>query len=411
MAQRGRPKGSTKKRNDNSVSVLNFEKQIANTPVTKTDSIYGIVKYGEKNTYPYDLLSLYTQSVTMNACVEFAVNAIIGDGIDYDAMGEDFQNPNYYTTWDSLIRSLAWDFIMYNAFAFQVIKNNDDRTYSFFHQAIDTIRLEEADEDGVVNNAYICKDWTQPTKYPPVKVPMFGFQEEKTIRRGEVYLFYFHRYNAVNNYYGLPTYIGGLNAIQAEAQYELFDLKSITNGFTPSGAITLPQVETDEERNQILRNITNMFTGAENANNLLITFRTNNEDKPIEYTPFSMAMNNVNLYDSANERTINRIMAAFKIPSKALIGFPADNTGFSNSGEYLESAFALYNVNVANNNRNEILSIINNMFAMNGVEVEIQLKPLKYRIDEEPQKSTNAQPSDEEGVNEDEAIEREGNTI
>lgn len=410
--RRGRPKGSTNKPKNAGVNVMMFEKQIENAPITKKNTQYNIIQYGSKNLYPYDLISLYNTSVTMKACVDFATNAICGEGIDLEAMklnDDDIHNPNYYTSWNEFIRALAFDFTLYSAFAFQVIRNRDGKTYSFFHQPIETIRLEEFDEDGVINNAYISKDWSAPVKYPPVKLPMFGFQSEKQIPMGQPYLFYHRQYNPVNAYYGLPTYTSALNCIQAEAQFQLQNLKSITNGFTPVGVITLPQVETDEERQAIIANITNMFTGAQNSNTLMITFRNNIEDKPVEFTPFTYSSENINLYADANERTINWIMAGFKIPSKALIGYPADNTGFSNSGEYMESAFALYNVNVANNNRKEILDVINSLFKMNGVDIEIILKPLNYRITDSSSTATSAPVAEER--TEDEVDEREDNTI
>ena len=401
-----------KKITNAALKVLNFDRQIDNAPITKTNTMYNIVNYGERNDYPTHLISLYNTSVTMKACADFATNAIIGEGIDLDAMQTDsgnLQNPNYYTSWTEFVRALAFDFTLFSAFAFQIIKNKDGKTYSFFHQPIETVRLEEFDEDGVINNAYICKDWSNPTKYPPVKMPMFGFQDDKVIPTGEPYLFYHKQYNPVSPYYGLPTYTSAINCIQAEAQYQLYDLKTITNGFTATGALTLPEVETDEERNAIIRDITRLFTSAENANSILISFRRNPEEKGVEFTPFVQQSSNVDLYNGANERTVNRIMAGFKIPSKALIGFPADNTGFSDSGAYLESAFALYNVNVANNSRREILDVINNMFKMNGVETKIVLKPLSYRIQEGNTPSENV--SGTEPVNEDDATEREDGTL
>ena len=104
-------------------------------------------------------------------------------------------------------------------------------------------------------------------------------------------------------------------------------------------------------------------------------------------------------------------MAGWKIPSKALIGYPADDTGFSNSGEYLESAYALYNVNVANNARRELLDVINTLFKANGVDIEIMLKPLRYKIDDAQTKvSTNEQPNGETQT-EEEVTEREEDTI
>lgn len=412
----GRPKGSTKKTpsNRNGVYITAFEKQIENAPITKTNALYGIINYGQDNCYPFKLIDLYNTSVTHKACCDFSTNAICGEGIDWERMKfntDDLQNPNYYMGWNEFIRALAFDFSLYSAFAFQIIKNKDGKTYSFFPQPIETIRLEEMDEEGVINNAYLCKDWSATGKYQPIKIPMFGFQNEKEIPKGVPYLFYHKQWNPVNAYYGLPIYASALNCIQTEAQFQIYDLRAVVNGFTPVGAITLPQVADDKERQAVINNITKMFTGSDSANSLVITFRDNIEEKPIEFTPFQQNVTNVNLYADSNERTINRIMAAWRIPSKSLVGFPVDSTGFSDSGAYMESAYALYNVNVANNNRREILDVINQLFKMNGVDVEIVLKPLRYKIDDAQTTLPTENKPNGETKTEDEVEEREDNTI
>ena len=419
-----RPKGSLNKttilkmQQQNSkgggVRVMNFDKQIENSAIVRPNALYGIMNFGVDNLYPYKLINLYNTSVTHKACCDFSTNAIVGEGIDWESMqvkNGDIPNPNYSMGWNEFIRSLAFDFSLYSAFAFQIIKNKDGRTYSFFPQPIETVRVEEADEDGVINNAYICKDWSATGKYPPIKIPMFGFQSEREIPKGVPYLFYHRQINPVNFYYGLPIYSSAINAIQAEAQYQTFDLKNIVNGFTPVGCLTLPEVETSEERDAIIKNITSMFSGAENSNALMVTFRNNIEDKGVEFVPFTQKTQSADLYANANERTINRIMAAWKIPSKALIGYPADNTGFSDSGAYMESAYALYNVNVANNARREILDVINQLFQMNNVDVEIVLKPLRYKIDDAQTTLPTQNKPQDEAKDEEEVEERENDTI
>lgn len=396
------------------VSIMHFDKQIENSAIVRPNALYGIMNFGVDNLYPYKLINLYNTSVTHKACCDFSTNAIVGEGIDWETMqvkNGDIPNPNYSMGWNEFIRSLAFDFSLYSSFAFQIIRNKDGRTYSFFPQPIETVRVEEADEEGVINNAYICKDWSATGKYPPIKIPMFGFQDDKEIPKGVPYLFYHRQINPVNFYYGLPIYSSAINAIQAEAQYQTFDLKNIVNGFTPVGCLTLPEVETSEERDAIIKNITSMFSGAENSNALMVTFRNNIEDKGVEFVPFTQKSQSADLYANANERTINRIMAGWKIPSKALIGYPADNTGFSDSGAYMESAYALYNVNVANNARREILDVINQLFQMNNVDVEIVLKPLRYKIDDAQTTLPTENKPQDEAKDEEEVEERENDTI
>lgn len=136
----GRPKGSTTKKTNLSkgggVSIMQFDKQIENAPICRTNAQYDIVQWGSKNLYPFDLINLYNTSVTHRACIDFATNAIIGEGIDWEKIGiksGDIPNPNYSMSWNQFIRALSFELCLYSGFAFQVIKNKDNKTYSFFH--------------------------------------------------------------------------------------------------------------------------------------------------------------------------------------------------------------------------------------------------------------------------------------
>lgn len=375
-----RTKGSKNLPKDNGLYTLKFEKQIENTPVSR-NSNRGWVNYGIKNLYPFDLLNLYAQSVTHRACCDFAVNSIVGNGVDYDAMkakNVDIITPNYYEDWNTFLRKISLDFIIYGSFAFQIIKNKDGKTYSIYHQPYETVRLSPFDEDGVITSAWICDDWSSVGKYPPKELPMFGFQEDETIQRGQPYLYVYRAYTPQNVYYSAPVYSSALNAIQAEIEFQRYDLKAITNNFVPSGMLELAPVESERDKQDIIDNINRMFVGSDAVNSLMITFGNGTEESPVKFTPFTTNSANVNLYEASNERTINRIMTAHRISSKALIGLPMDSTGFSNEGSLLETAYALYNITVGNHNRQIILNTINNVFKLNGVDVELILKPLSF---------------------------------
>ena len=83
--------------NKNGVSIMKFEKQIQNAPITKLNTQYGIINYGLDNCYPYKLIDLYNTSITHRSCIDYACNAIVGDGIDWDSMkikNGDIPNPN-----------------------------------------------------------------------------------------------------------------------------------------------------------------------------------------------------------------------------------------------------------------------------------------------------------------------------
>ena len=385
--KKGRPKGSQNKpkiisKNNSSVISIKMEKQVEGMARTN-NSNRGWINWGNRNDYPLQLSNLYYNSPIHQSCVDFAVSAIVGGGVDYEKMklnGQEEMRPNYMESWDSFIEKIALDYILYGAYAFQIIKNKDNKTYSFYHQPFSDVRCSPKDEDGVITSYWVSSDWTALSKYPPVELPAFGFQEDEEIAQGKTYLFVSTSYSPDLLYYQTPRYISSIKSIQGDIELQRYDLRSITNNFSASGILTMNRIDDDEERKMVLENIESIFQGSDNANSLMVTFKDNDSDNPVTFTKFDKDVNNVNLFESNNERTIAKIIAAHRIPSKQLIGFSSENAMLGGTGNELNVAYNLYNKTVANKNRRAIVSTINKMFKLNGVDVELSLKPLSFSV-------------------------------
>ena len=392
MAKRGRPKGSIKKEPIATYMLqTNFEKQMEGAPINK-NSNRGWVNWGNRNDYPIKLSELYFNSIVHKSCVDFGVTAILGDGVDYQSMNmnETEVMPNNLQTWDELIRCLALDYILYGSYAFQIIRNKDGRTFSYYHQPISSVRCSPRDEEGNITSYWLCQDWTATGKYPPIEIPRFGFQEEETINSGKPYLFVYESYTPDLDYYTTPKYVGGIKAIMTELELIRYDLRAVKNNFSANGFLVLPRVESDEERRELLNNIKNSFVGADNANSLVVTFSNGdeNDSNVAKFVKIDKDSNNVNLFSESNNRNIDRIVTAHRIPSKALIGMPIDGATLGGGGNEVNVAWNLYNKTVATEYRNAILTTINKMFALNGVDTQLILKPLDFNLTDEEDKVT-----------------------
>lgn len=367
-------------KHSNGLFLTKLEKQIEGSAVTKRSS-GGWVNYGQRNNYPNFLLNLYNQSPTHRACINFGVQSILGNGVDYESMRLDGSQviPNYYQSWDELIKNIALDYMLYGSFAVQIIKNKDDKTYSYWHMPIDKVRWSAYDEDGQISSYWISNDWTATATNVPFEIEAFDMRDENKIQMGKPYLYVYRQYSPTMNYYTQPHYQAGIKAIQSEIEYVNFDLKSTVNGFTPSGLLVLNEVETDEQRQAIIKDVTNMFQGSDNANSLMITFRSNVDENKPEFVPFTTNQGNVNLYASANERTVSRILASHQIPNASLVGMPdVGQTGFASEADKLETAYRLYNKLTGNANRMAVIKTLNQMFKMNGIDTEVVMKPLSF---------------------------------
>ena len=364
-----------KKLGDNSVMLnINMEKQIPNAPTCRLNP-QGFINWGNINDFPQLLTGLYYSSSTHKSCVDFLVTAICGESIDTDSM-----MPNYGETWDSFINKLAMDLVLFGGYSFQVIMNKDGKTYSFFHEPFNNVRCGKPDEDGNISEMWVCKDWTETAKNRPFVLPRFGFNEDERIEKGKAYLFYYSRYSVDSEYYPLPHYYSALKAIQTEAELLRYDLKSVLNNFSANGVVALDRIDDEKERKQVIDGIQKMFTGAENSNTVMITFKNNSEDNPVTFTPFDKDISNVNLFADNNSRTVDRILSAHRIANPTLIGLPNSGTGFANEGALLEASFNLLNKTIINNMRKEITMTINKMFKINGVNDTIKITPLSFNL-------------------------------
>lgn len=376
-----RTKGSLNKpKTTSGFEVIKFEKHIDGTPITR-DSSQGWISWGLKNDMPNQLLNLYNESPTHHAAINFGVQSIVQNGLDYDAMKLDGTQifPNYQYSWDALIRYIALDYLLYGSYAIQIIKNKNNKTFSFYHMPMEKVRCSPYDEDGVITSYWISSDWTALGQNPPFEIDAIDMRDESVIERGKPYIYVFKNYDPSMTYYQSPLYSAGIKAIQSESEFVTFDLKHIVNGFTAAGVLTLPEVETDEQKRAIINNIQSMFQGSSNANSLAITFKTNVEQSPVEYTPFTQPTNNVNLYADSNQRCISRILCSHQIPSPMLIGLPdIGNNGFSSEADKIETAYQLYQKLTGNYHREQVIKSLNDMFKLNGIEVEIVQKPLHF---------------------------------
>lgn len=176
----------------------------------------------------------------------------------------------------------------------------------------------------------------------------------------------------------MPEYSSALKAIEAEIEMLRYDLASIHNNFSASGIITMQRMDDEADRKMAIENITAMFQGSDNANSVMVNFRNNDEEKPVEFTKIDKDVNHVNLFDSMNDRTIDRIISAHKIPSKQLVGITKDGAQLGGEGNEMKVAFKLYNTLIGDNNRDTIINAINKAMALNGIETELILKPLWF---------------------------------
>lgn len=358
----------------NKIISLNLEKEIKGLAVCRKGSKW--ISWGRRNDYPTILSALYYNSTIHKSCCDFAITTIYGEGLEQnDTIKDTTPNPLY--TWNEFIKNIIMDYVIYGSFAFQVIMNKDRRTYSFYHQPISSIRIAE---DEV--NYYICKNWQETGKYPTEFIESMNFADDEKLQYGKRYLYVYKQYAPDADYYAVPSYIAAIKAIQADIELTNFDLKAIVNNFNASGMLLLPNVADEEEKAEIIRQLQNAYKGSENANSLIINFidSLDNNGTAVQFIPFNKVSDDIDIFEQMNNRTIDRIVTAHKIPNKSLIGMPTETASLGGSGNILNTSWNLYNNTVGISMRNTIIKNLQKIFKLNGLEIELKLKELDFSV-------------------------------
>ena len=143
--------------------VIAVELQQINLPVFEEKIFSGRpwVRYGSDNLYPEFLQMLANRSSLHGAIVRSKVDYAFGKGID----GSDVNNaslskhfishPNGEDSLDEIYRRLIYDYVLYGAFAVNVIWSDDHTEIAqIYHTDIAKLRSGYADETGKVNTYY-----------------------------------------------------------------------------------------------------------------------------------------------------------------------------------------------------------------------------------------------------------------
>ena len=374
-------------KNKNLIS-LNLEKEIKGLAICRKGAKW--INFGRQNNYPSILSALYYNSTVHKACCDFAITAIYGKGLEQNDIVAN-TTPNNMYTWDELIKNIITDYVIFGSFAFQVIMNKDRKTYSFYHQPISSIRIAE---DEV--NYYICKNWQETSKFPPEFIESMNFAEDEKLQYGKRYLYVYKQYAPDADYYAVPSYIAAIKAIQSDIELTNFDLKAIVNNFNASGMLLLPSVADEEEKQEIIRQLQNAYKGSENANSLIINFidSLDNNGTPVQFIPFNKVSDDIDVFAQMNNRTIDRIVSAHKVPNKSLIGMPTDSASLGGDGNILNTSWNLYNNTVAKSMRDTIVKNLTKIFKLNGLEIELKLKELDFSVTDNTQNNNNTSVED-----------------
>ena len=386
----------------NNVHVLNLSAYT--TPVIQESKRDAWVDYGEDNNYYSFLLDRYTNSTTNNAIINNISRLVYGRGLSaVDAS----RKPNEYAQAMAMfskecLRKIAIDRKMLGQFAIQVHYNDKhDRILKAFHMPVNLLRAEKCNKDGEIEAYYYSDDWTDVKKYPPTRIPAYGYSKDK------IEILFSKPYAVGMKYYAYPDYQGAVPYALLEEEIADYLINEVQNGFSGTKVVNFNNgVPTEEQQSIITNKVLGKLTGSK-GQKVIVAFNDNMDTKTtVDDLPLNDAPEH---YTYLSEECMRKIMLGHNVTSPLLFGIAGAN-GFSSNADELQNSFILFNNMVIKPLQDEILEALDTILAYNGISLNLffkTLKPLEFTdlenamTEEQVAEETGTELSKHEHLNED----------
>lgn len=316
------------------------------------------ISWGENNQYPKFLWDLYSNCSTLQTIINGTSDYVCGDDIICNI-------PNFQTevnkkgeTISDIIQKIAVDYLIFGSFAIQVIRNINGGIAEIYWIDINKLRSDEKNEV-----FYFSEDWNK--SYGRVKTILYPKYNPKDSNASSIFYF---KGNKTRSVYGTPIWSAAVKNVQIENAITDFHLNEINNNFMTSKLISFNNgTPNDEQKAEIERNLSEKFSGAENAGRVMIAFSESKENAP---EVLDLGSDNFpERYASLEKRNKEQIFCAFRC-TPTLMGIVTESNGFATS-EYSDS-YKLFNKTVVSPIQKAIVDAFDKIF---GVKDSITINP------------------------------------
>ena len=316
------------------------------------------ISWGENNQYPKFLWDLYSNCSTLQTIINGTADYVCGDEIICNVSNFQSQVNKKGETIGELIAKIAVDYIIFGSFAIQVIRNINNEVSELYWIDINKLRSDEKNEV-----FYYSEDWNKSFgRVKTILYPKFNPKDSNPTS-----IFYF-KGNKTRTTYGTPIWSAAVKNVQIENAITDFHLNEINNNFMTSKLISFNNgTPDDEQKAEIERNLSEKFSGSENAGRLMIAFSDSKENAP---EVLDLGSDNFpERYASLEKRNKEQIFCAFRC-TPTLMGIITESNGFATS-EYSDS-YKLFNKTVVSPIQQAIVNAFDKIL---GVKDSITINP------------------------------------
>jgi len=332
------------------------------------------VYFGDNNLYPQKLVELFQGSAIHHTAIEAKSAAIKGEG--FAVYGDTEINTNGETL-NELFAKMALDYTLFGGFALNVVwARSGERIVEMYHLPFANVRSGKMNELDRVEEYFYSSDWTNTRKYTPAVYKSFNTGETSGDDASQIY--YYYEYTPGSNTYPLPDYVGAVNDIELDARISRFHNANISQGLAPSLAINFRNgIPSPEERQTILRDIEDTFSGEMNAGRFFLLFSEAGKEAQIQ--PISAS--NDQYYITLEERITSRLLTAHRITSPLLLGI-RDGGGLGSNKDELLVAWGHFYGTVIQPAQKKLVKELNWLTDKMGFGLTLEVKEAAIILDD-----------------------------
>lgn len=322
------------------------------------------VVFGEKNSYPNFLYSLYLEDATLQSIVDGMVDYLKGEEMTLNidlGWGENIVNRTGQHVEDFAGLCFA-DLAIFGGFYIQVIRNNIGLVKELYWL---DYRYMRTDKDN--QTFYYSEDFATDKTYGRCKTLVYPkFIQDSSV---ETSIFFFKRSQS-RGVYSVPIYNGAIKSIVTDMKINNFSLNEVENNFTASALINFCNgIPDDKIKEEIERDLEEKFQGSENAGRFLISYNTDADHatkiERIQADDFDKR------YEALQKRVQSQIYVSMRA-NPQLFGMPVEGTGFA--GQEYSSAHQLYLRSVIEPTQNNFKNVLDKIF---DVDNSITITPIR----------------------------------
>lgn len=283
----------------------------------------GIKSYGKGNLYPQEVRNIVLASANARNCFERRATYIEGNGIASAELADAVCSLNGDKV-DDLVAKCAADLAMYDGIALHINYNVFGQIVSVEHIPFEDCRLEEPNEDGIVEHIVVHPDWSGKTTVDgkvqkvsnesvrrfPTFAPGDAIEQIEAVGGIEAYngqVLYITRSGRLE--YTTPIFDAALTDMSTDEGLANVNNRNVRNNFLSGGMLfvtrgALGQVEEEDFFEQITR-----LQGDQNACKIAVVVGSTEDDRP-QFVPFNSA-NFDKEFTATAEAIVANIYASF----------------------------------------------------------------------------------------------------